>query len=129
MDREQGRTQARLAVAAEMAHRRWTNTELAKRSGVDINTIGDFLAGSRWPKSPTQGRLESALDWPAGTISAIAAGMPTPPVGGTGEDQEVEEDTLRFRRPDGISDQEWERVKERTRGIIEWELDRAARER
>lgn len=129
MDRDEGRTRARLAIQAEMSHRRWTNTELSKRAGVDINTIGDFLSGARWPKSPTQGRLEAALEWPPGTISAIAAGMEVPPVGGGAQDREAEEATLRFRRPDGISDEKWEQLKAEAEGIIEWTIDRASRER
>lgn len=112
-----------------MSQRRWTNTELSKRASVDLNTIGDFLSGARWPKSPTQGGIEFALGWPPGTISAIAAGMEVPPVGGRSEDREIEEDTLRFRRPDGISDQEWERIREEARGFIEWQIDKANRER
>jgi lambda repressor-like predicted transcriptional regulator len=78
MDRQEGRTRARLAILAEMSHRRWTNTELSRRAGVDINTIGDFLSGARWPKSPTQGRIESALGWPPGSITAVAAGVDPP---------------------------------------------------
>lgn len=130
MDRTEGRTRARLAVLAETAHRQWTNTELARRAEADIATISDFLSGERWPKSPTQGRIESALDWPAGTISAIAAGMDPPAVGGNTQDADAEtEDELLYRRPEGLTDEEWERVKEESRGFIEWQIEKAARER
>jgi hypothetical protein len=129
MDRDEGRTLARLAVQAEMAHRQWTNTELAKRSRLDLNTVGDFLSGARWPKSPTQGRIESAIGWPPGTLSAIAAGLAAPPVGGMGEDPEITENELLYRRPEGLSDAEWERIREDARGFIEWQIEKAARER
>ncbi len=130
MEREEGRTRARLAIHAEMSHRRWTNTELSRQAGVDINTIGDFLSGARWPKSPTQGRLEAALGWPPGTITAIAAGMEVPPVGGDDQDAVVgDEATLRFRRPPGFTDEEWGQVLAKAEGIIEWTIEQVSRER
>lgn len=124
-----GRTKARLAVHAEMADRGWNPGRLAAESGADPGTIGDFLNGARWPKLPTQGKIERALGWPAGTLSAIVAGMDPPPVGGVAEDPEDGEDTLLYRRPDGLSDEEWERVKNESRGFIEWQIQRAAQER
>lgn len=39
------------------------------------------------------------------------------------------EDSLRYQRPEGLSDSEWERLKRETRDYIEFQLDRAARER
>lgn len=131
MDRDEGRTRARLAVHAELAHRQWTNTDLSRQAEADIATISDFLSGARWPKSPTQGRIEAAIGWPPGTITAIAAGMDVPPVGGGTQDQEPapEEALLRFRRPDGITDEKWEQIKAEAEGIIEWTIDRASRER
>lgn len=89
--------QAADAVAAEMAHRGWSNADLAeatKNSGdapVDLGTIGDFLGYKRWPKLGTQGRIELAIGWEPGTIRLIsigkaphptkeAPGMPSPDV-------------------------------------------------
>ncbi len=130
MDRDDGRKAARLAVHAEIADRRWTNTDLARQAGADIATISDFLSGTRWPKSPTQGRIEQAIGWAPGTIAAIAAGMPIPPVGGRIKDVKPDDEfTLRFRRPPGLSDAEWERVKIESEGIVQWTLDRASQER
>ncbi|GAB2762744.1 hypothetical protein GCM10027273_45080 [Nocardioides pakistanensis] len=130
MEQPDGRTRARLAVHAEMAHRRWNNTQLARAAGTDIATVSDFLSGARWPKSPTRGKIESALSWPPGTISAIEAGMPPPTVGGASEDEpEEDDDTLLYRRPEGLTDEEWEQVKRESRGFIEWQIQRAAQER
>ncbi|MCW2542821.1 MAG: hypothetical protein JWM40_373 [Frankiales bacterium] len=81
MANNDGRTRARLAVAAELAHREWSPGRLAAESGADPGTIGDFLSGKRWIKLPTQGKIERALGWPAGTTSAIEAGAEPPAIG------------------------------------------------
>lgn len=133
MAQTQGQRRASLAVAAWLAHEERNVAWLVRQTGSDPGTLGDFLNGNRWPKFNTQGRIEKALGWPAGTITAIADGAEAPEpgahVGGVTEDREIEEDTLRFRRPDGISDQEWERIREEARGFIEWQIDKANRER
>ncbi len=120
------------AVAARMAHLEWNNTQLVAATRADPGTIGDFLNGKRWPKIGTQGKIERALDWPAGTLRTIAAGglapEPSDPVGARRQDRDQNDDALRFRRPDGLTDQQWERVKDGTREYIEWQIDRAARE-
>lgn len=60
---------------------RWekSNGWLCERADLDPGTVGDFLAGTRWPKSRTQGRIEKALGWPAGTIHQIGGGTPVDP--------------------------------------------------
>lgn len=125
----QGRTRARLAVHAELAHRGWTTSRLAGESGADPGTIGDFLNGTRWIKLPTQGKIERALGWPAGTISALVEGASAPPVGGLDQDPAGDENTLLYRRPEGLTDEEWEQIKRESRGFIEWQIQRAAQER
>lgn len=77
-------------VAAWMAHNEVSNAWLAEKAKADLGTIGDFLNGFRWPKKTTQGRIEKALGWPAGTIHQIGQGedVETPldrTVGGSGE--------------------------------------------
>lgn len=133
MAQTQGQRRASLAVVAWLTHEERNVAWLVRQTGSDPGTLGDFLNGNRWPKFNTQGRIEKALGWPAGTITAIADGAEAPEpgagVGGGSEDREIEEDTLRFRRPDGISDQEWERIREEARGFIEWQIDKASRER
>ena len=133
MAQTKNQQRAARAVAARMAHLEWNNAQLVAATGADPGTIGDFLNEKRWPKIGTQGKIERAVGWPPGTLRDIAAGAPAPEpdavVGGASEDHDDEEDTLRFRRPDGISDQEWERVKAEARGFIEWQINRASQER
>lgn len=124
-------------VSAWLAHNERNIAWLADKAEVDPGTVGDFLNGSRWPKVRTQGRLEKALGWPAGTIHQIAQGaqvsppmdLPSDTVGGSAQDADVEEETLLYRRPDGLTDQEWERVKLESREFIEWQIEKASRER
>lgn len=131
MPNNETRTKARLAVAAELAHREWSPAFLAAQSGADPGTIGDFLNGKRWIKLPTQGKIERALGWPAGTISAIEAGGEPPAVGdvvGAGaEDAGLA--TIKARKPANMSDEDFRRLLAEYEEEIEWKLNRAARER
>ncbi len=128
MNRDEARAAIRTAVTAEMTHRGWNIGNLAQVAEIDPNTVGDFLNGSRWPQIKTLGRVERALEWPGGTVAAMLAGGPAPSVGGGGDDADDPEELL-YRRPEGISDQEWERVKSESRRFIEWQIEQAARER
>lgn len=71
MTRDERRDAARRAVGAQMADRGFNPTDLAREAKVDPDTVGDFLAGKRWPKISTQGKIERALHWPPGTIGHI----------------------------------------------------------
>ena len=121
------------AVAAWMAQQEWNNTQLVAETGADPGTIGDFLNGKRWPKIGTQGRIEKALGWTPGTLRAIATGGPAPDltahVGGRLHDDDQGDDSLRFRRPAGLSDEQWDDIKNKVRGIIEWQIELTVRER
>lgn len=121
------------AVAARMAHLEWNNTQLVAATGADPGTIGDFLNGKRWPKLGTQGKIERALDWPAGTLRTIAAGGPAPePAVGVGAGRnngDQQDDMLRFRRPPGMTDQQWEAVRERTESYIAWQVSEVSHNR
>jgi hypothetical protein len=69
--RDERRNLARQAVSAQMADRGINPTDVARQAKINPDTIGDFLAGTRWPKIGTQGKIERALNWPPGTISQI----------------------------------------------------------
>lgn len=69
---------ARQAVSAELAARQRNPLWLTREAGIDAGTLADFLGGSRWPKTSTQGKVERALGWPPGSINAIAHGAPAP---------------------------------------------------
>jgi hypothetical protein len=120
-------------VAAWLAKNHKNPAWLVDETKADPGTIGDFLNGSRWPKLGTQGRIEEALGWPAGTIRQIGNGAEVPEsllttsVGG--DTHSPEDSELLYRRPDGLTDAEWERVKEESRGFIEWQIEKASRER
>jgi transcriptional regulator with XRE-family HTH domain len=70
-----------------------TQRDLAAKAGVDLKTVSNFLTGKTWPRALQRGRIEAALDWPNGTLAAIAAGGPIPGGPQTGEDPN--EETLR----------------------------------
>jgi transcriptional regulator with XRE-family HTH domain len=129
MDKAEARRTVRVAVKGEMGRRGWNIQQLMDATGLDRSTLGDFLEGKRWPQSRTLGAVEKALEWPVSSIALMLEGGDPPVVSGDTEDADHEEDTLLFRRPDGLSGQEWERVKREARGFIEWQLDRAAQER
>ena len=64
-------------AAANEKNTRW----LVDATGADPGTIADFLAGTRWPKLGTQGKIERALQWPPGVIRQIGNGADPDGVG------------------------------------------------
>lgn len=128
MDKEEARRRVRVAVKGEMGRRGWNIQQLMDESGLDRSTLGDFLDGKRWPQSRTLGAIERALDWPVSSIAQMLEGGEPPAVGGDVKDPDTQDELL-YRRPEGLTDAEWERVKEESRGFIEWQIERAARER
>lgn len=128
-EKAEGRRRARIAVKGELGRRGWNIQQLHEASGLDRNTLGDFLDGKRWGQAKTLGAIERALGWPPGSIAGMEAGDEAPNVSAPDEDPLPTEDALLYRRPDGLSDEEWERVKEESRGFIEWQIAKAAQER
>lgn len=132
LDKAEARRRVRIAVKAEMGARGWNIQQLIDESGLDRSTLGDFLEGKRWPQSRTLGAIERALGWQAGWIATVLEGGDIPAVGAVEQDpasKEVDDSLLLYRRPEGLSDADWERVKEESRGFIEWQIEKAARER
>lgn len=123
----QDQRRASRAVSAWLAHHERNTAWLVRQTEVDPGTIGDFLNGNRWPKFKTQGRIEKAIGWPAGTMTEIADGAEPPAVGGDGKDPETRVDLI-FRRPEELTDEQWEQVMERTRGVVEWTIEQVVRE-
>ncbi len=60
------------ALSAGLAELKLPSRAVAARAGVDANTVRSLLDGSRWPNHKSRGRLEEALDWPAGEIERRA---------------------------------------------------------
>lgn len=82
---------ARQAVSAELAARQRNPLWLTQQAGIDAGTLADFLGGSRWPKTATQGKIERALGWEPGTINAIAHGaQPPQPVDRESGDEDLD---------------------------------------
>lgn len=129
VDKTEQRRRVRVAVKGEMGRRGWNIQQLIDESNLDRSTLGDFLEGKRWPQSRTLGAVEKALGWPAGSIADMIEGGPPPTVGGDNEDAAEEPADLLYRRPDGLTDEEWERVKAESREYIEWQIEKASRER
>jgi len=98
---------ARRAVEAEMGDRGWDIQRLSQEAGLDPGTVGDFLSGARWPRIPTRGSIERALGWQPGRLAEIADGVEPRTVGGEVNDA----DLFVFRRPPGMGDREWERLR------------------
>lgn len=105
---QDGRTRARLAVTAEMAARGWAPIDLARESGADVGTVGDFLNGKRWIKIPTQGKIERAFGWPAGSVASIEAGVN--PVSVSADSQSEPEFEFLTRVRDDLTDEEMEQL-------------------
>lgn len=66
------------AVVWAMAEMTWNQADLAREAGIDPATIGDFLAGKRWPQTRSRALIEQALHLNPGTLHNIAhASAPT----------------------------------------------------
>jgi transcriptional regulator with XRE-family HTH domain len=108
------------------------------RPVIDASSVTQWLRGRRpsyelatatanaFGRSPQEALRASGYIHPG---DAWATGD-DPSVGAAVQDAEDEEDKLLlYRRPEGLSDQEWERIKQESRGFIEWQIERAAHER
>lgn len=67
-------------VAARLAEKRWKQADLVRETGLDKNTISDFLSGKREPSLATLAKIEDALVLTRGTLAALgedpSAGQP-----------------------------------------------------
>lgn len=73
-------TKARF-VAGKLAERRWKQADLVRETGLDKNTISDFVSGKRQPSLVTMHKVEDALGLTRGTLAALgedADGRPAP---------------------------------------------------
>jgi len=65
------------AVNDDMHERRWNVVDLAVAAGLDKGTVGDFLAGTRWPRPSTRGAIEASIELRPGALGRIAEGRST----------------------------------------------------
>lgn len=138
MATEEGRKAARIAAQREIARSGLDGVALGARAKVHPQTVQAFLAGKRWPELRTLGKLDVALGWPAGTLATIAEGGEVPPnLAGPLSDPRSDtvratpdtEGALLFMRPDGVDDDEWESIKRDAEGYLQWQIEKALRER
>lgn len=130
MDRTEGRNAARRAVTAWLSHLGESQAWLHRKAQVDPGTLNEFLNGNRWPSVATRGKIEKALGWSAGTITDIADGASPPNPGEESVSVDTDAgDSLLYRAPEGVDSQTWESIKADAREYIEWQIQRAARER
>ena len=63
---------AAAAVREAMHAKNWEAPQLAARAQISVETVRDFLAARRWPRSGKRSAMEAALGWEQGRIAAIA---------------------------------------------------------
>lgn len=123
--------------------------ELARYGGPKKSTVGKIENARETSYSPrTMQQMEKALGWDRGTTRLILmagheydedmresvaadyieAELPdltgSPSVGGVDED----EDTFLYRRPAGLTDEQWRRLRARTDASVEREIEQALKE-
>lgn len=143
MAQNSGQRRAADAVAAELADRGWTNTDLSQataerdtgKPGVDAGTIGDFLAYRRWPKIGTLGRFERAFGWEPGSLRLLA--LHGEEVKRIDERRETVSDprntddvpAWNTRKPDGMTDEQHKAIVRETEEYYRWKIQQASGER
>ncbi len=68
----EGKRAALEFVLRELHLHNWDKVDLARETGLDAGTVGDLLAGKRWPRIKTLGKIEAALECSPGMLQAIA---------------------------------------------------------
>lgn len=83
--------------------------QLAKKAGINRDTVSDFLNGKSWPQPVRLDAIERALDLPMGTFDRVLRGeppippeVPQTPQTGDGDDQ-MSEMVVRFTK-EALSD-------------------------
>lgn len=112
----------------------WTQTEVVMMGGPSTSTQTKVRQGHGPYRSATLRQIDKVMGWHPGTAQKVVRGTPPPPgsLEKSAENVVADSDTgdsLLFRRPDGISDQEWSVVRARMGTGWEWELRQAHLER
>lgn len=114
------------------------------QNGGPSDTTQSAIEAGAWRSArphKTLVKVDDGFGWPGGTATRIlydgydpiadppALRMSPEPGGTHVESRSDDADSLLYRRPDDISDSEWERLKAETRDYLEYLIDKAARER
>lgn len=120
-----GRVAARKLAKRMMATARMNDADLARDAKVDPKTVRAFLNGERWPQRSQRAKMATVLGLEADGLDEDVA--PVSPFLHDRPDEE--QDELLYRRPPGMTDAEWDRVRESARDYIEWQIQQASKER
>ena len=146
---DEGRRKLAELFGAWMDRNGYTQTDVAAMGGPSTTTQSKVRNSDDSISRQTLKQLEAVMGWTPGPAAGVLQGRyvegvltPTEPdpvphpsrpkvtsppleiVGPTGDN----EDSLIFARPDGLSDETWERITKEARGAISWLMEKAARE-
>lgn len=121
--------QQRLTREFAAARELWgPRAALARKVGVDPSTVQVLEGRRQGPLADSMiNRITVAIGWAPGEWEAVARGETVRPVTQGGD--QVVTDELRFRRPEGISDEEWARIRATGQGYLDALIEQASRER
>ena len=119
----------------------WSQARLEAAGGPSKPIQARLLAGDWKSQRPNEvmEKVDRGFGWPEGTAwrvlttgydpiadpPGVSLKKPPRPIA----DQQPDPDSLLYRRPEGMSDEEWEKLKASTRDYLEWLIEKAARER
>lgn len=119
----------------------WSQARLEAAGGPSKPIQARLLAGDWTSQRPNDvaEKVDRGFGWPEGTAWQVLTTGYDPVADPPGvslkkahqprADRQQDADSLLYRRPDGLSDAEWERLKSETREYLEWLIEKASRER
>lgn len=122
----------------EAARGSMSKREAARRAGISEGRWRQIVTGvQRMGKGnviPTTTKPETLTAMARAVradVAAVltAAGFEPPDSVSGGDDDEASTDTLLYQRPQGLSDERWEEIRREGFDFIEYQIDRATRER
>lgn len=117
----------------------WSQARLEAAGGPSKPIQMKLLMGEWSSQRPNDvaDKVDRGFGWPPGTAWRVLTTGYDPIADPPGvslvkrppRDAASAEDSLLYRRPDGLTDAEWEHLKDETRTYLEYLIDKAARER
>lgn len=112
----------------------YTQGEVAAMGGPSTTTQTKVRNTDEPISRQTMKQLDQVMGWSAGTTAGILRGaLPPGPVPGPDAESVVAtpdtEGALLFMRPDGVDDEEWASIKRDAEGYLQWQIEKALRER
>lgn len=106
-----------------------THDAVLAAGGPTSPTMTKILSGKDDISDKTLEKLEVALRLePGSAATSLANDTDLVPMSESVSPDTEDEDTLLYRRPDGVGVDEWRAIKARTRNLVEWEIEQALRE-